>query len=672
LPRALARIAAHRRAPVFRALSAPQSLSEVSMNVFRTRFSRLGVFAGIVATGSCTLAACTIVEGAVSDSEQKSGDDRTFPGSASNGVKDGSETDRDCGGTEAPTCASGRNCRAGSDCATAVCSIGLCQGSSTSDGVKNADETDVDCGGASAQSCTQGKKCKASSDCDALCTNAICDAASDRDGKRNAGETDVDCGGVTAKKCGIGKACATNSDCGLGNCFQSACALPSGTDGRQNGSESDVDCGGATQTFEGVTATAAAKCVAAKRCSVDNDCEGAVCSDSKTCVEAPSCRPLHGGQTCGAGEYGAAGATHESCCKSLPVPGLSVVLNGTSKSVVLDKYEVTAGRVRAWIAAIRAQFGGVPNIQEWIRVRRLTDSVLASAIPESLLGYLPSQASDQPIKDAGGADVYFPVLPLFTGTPTSEFYNLTTTKLNGGLWSQLGPTSYRRGVTVEGSSGCSMAKGAYGHRTYYIDEATEPGFSAYFGGFEVVRAPSRKNDLDEKSMNCMTPLMFAAFCAWDGGYVQSSAVLEAAYGTERWPWGAAPAWESYFDSSVAAEREFRGNYNHLVNTTAFNNTRRPAYNFPELGDQAWASDYSPLIAAPGRFPMDTASVARPGTESWMDLGGNMIEWSSGAVGAYKGWTGASWEGHVYPRSWASDVDRMDKYGKGGARCMRLQ
>jgi hypothetical protein len=218
-----------------------------------------------------------------------------------------------------------------------------------------------------------------------------------------------------------------------------------------------------------------------------------------------------------------------------------------------------------------------------------------------------------------------------------------------------------------------MQAGGYGHRTYFIDETTEPGFAAYFGNFETTRAASRKDDLDEKSMNCMTPLMFAAFCAWDGGYVQSRDALQAAYGTARWPWGAAPAWSSYLDASVATERQFPGNFNYLVNSTPFGAARRPAYNFPDLGDPSWSSDFSPLIAAPGRFAGDIASVSRPGqSDSWMDLGGNMIEWSTTTGGAYYGWTGASWEGHAYPRLWTSGLDRLDKYGKGGSRCMRLQ
>jgi hypothetical protein len=67
---------------------------------------------------------------------------------------------------------------------------------------------------------------------------------------------------------------------------------------------------------------------------------------------------------------------------------------------------------------------------------------------------------------------------------------------------------------------------------------------------------------------------------------------------------------------------------------------------------------------------DIASQSRPAQESWMDLGGNMIEWSFDTT--YRGWTGSSFEGHVYPRAWTGGIYALDKYGKGGTRCMRLK
>ena len=74
---------------------------------------------------------------------------------------------------------------------------------------------------------------------------------------------------------------------------------------------------------------------------------------------------MHGGTTCGIGEFGDANKTHESCCKSLPVAGFTDP-DEPGKAVYLDKYEITAGRMRAFVDAIAAANGGTPNIKGYI------------------------------------------------------------------------------------------------------------------------------------------------------------------------------------------------------------------------------------------------------------------------------------------------------------------
>jgi hypothetical protein len=411
------------------------------------------------------------------------------------------------------------------------------------------------------------------------------------------------------------------------------CAAPSPTDTVQDGTESDVDCGGAAQTFDGVAVPAAPKCAVAKTCNADDDCASAICADSKRCVEALSCRPIHGGYTCGPGEVAAG---HESCCKSLPVPGLTMMQGGVSKQVYLDKYEITAGRIREWIKAITAEYAGVPNVQQWVKTRMATDPILAAMFPTTTANDLPAQSTGQTKS-----------FPLAGGG---------TTTLDLGLEDQLGPTSYYRGVQIAGTSGCAMYPGAYGHRTYWYDTTQ----SQYFG--EIDRGAAAKDVLDDKSMNCVSPMIFAAFCAWDGGYMPSREALSGAYGPKAWPWGDTP--------SPADEVVKNANYN---TSTSFNNTKAPRYLFPVVDYDTFANDLTPVIAAPGRFPLDIGSQVRPAQESWMDLGGNMLEWSQHA-GAWYGWTGSSFEGHLagYGPLWTSGVYYLDKYGKGGARCMRLQ
>lgn len=162
-------------------------------------------------------------------------------------------------------------------------------------------------------------------------------------------------------------------------------------------------------------------------------------------------------------------------------------------------------------------------------------------------------------------------------------------------------------------------------------------------------------------MNCLAPIMFAAFCAWDGGYLAFTDAIWAAWGTKAWPWGATP--------SVTDNTAKIANFN--AGTGNFGATNDPRYLFPVVNYGTFADDFTPIIAAPGRFPGDIASEVRPAMESWMDLGGNMIEfsWKSGT---WRGWTGSSFEGHNYGKAGNSTPYFLDKYGKGGARCMRLR
>jgi hypothetical protein len=608
------------------------------------------------------------------DAASQEGNATGAPAACNDGARNGGETGVDCGGTckacdgakcgsakdcssgdcgsgkcaaspgktcgvgTSTTCADGAACQTDSDCTSDYCDAsGKCTAPSDdahTDGRRNAGESDVDCGAAAGVACEIGLACKSADDCISTCTSGVCDAPSDADGKKNQDETDVDCGGPNAKKCGLAKSCAADGDCGLGFCSSNACAQPAPNDGILNGTETDVDCGGAAQTYDGVTVAAAPACAVAKKCLADTDCTSAVCAETKLCVEAPSCRPIHGGATCGAGEYDDPKKSHESCCKSYPVPGITMVQGGVSKQVYLDKYEITAGRVRAFVADIEKQYGGVPNVQAWVKARMAVDPILASQFPGNDADFLPSKASGQ--------------------LATFPYVGGGTVQVDLGLDDQIGPTSYYRGTQVGGTSGCYMGAGAYGHRTYWYDKAKSDAFG------EVFRGDAMKDVLDEKSMNCMTPIMFAAFCAWDGGYMQSQTVIATAYGPNQWPWGDLPAM-----NDAAAKM---GNYNL---NTSFGATD-PRYLFPIVDYGTFANDFSPIIAAPGRFPKDVATKSgRPANDTWMDLGGNMIEWNVQG-GAYNGWTGSSFEGHYYPRLWNSAVYFLDKYGKGSARCMRLR
>src|SRR2546423_735743 len=56
-----------------------------------------------------------------------------------------------------------------------VVPIDLVPAPTCNDGVKNGQETDVDCGGANCAKCALAKKCVASTDClNAVCKNSVC------------------------------------------------------------------------------------------------------------------------------------------------------------------------------------------------------------------------------------------------------------------------------------------------------------------------------------------------------------------------------------------------------------------------------------------------------------------------------------------------------------------
>jgi hypothetical protein len=260
--------------------------------------------------------------------------------SPTDGVKNGDETDVDCGGSAAPRCDVLKACLLAGDCGSGVCKdtgVGLqCQPPSPTDGVKNGDETDVDCGGLKAPKCGDGKSCTVRVDCiNDVCSGGKCQAAICNDAIKNGTETDVDCGGSGCPRCDDLLLCLTADDCKSGVCKDAGggvlkCAVPTPTDKVKNGTETDVDCGGG----------AAPKCAVDKTCAAHIDCVSDGCAYTGKCALGRSCTAKYGGDTCGSGGAGALGpAAWESCCANAPA----------GAGVSMNKYKVTAGRMRAFL-----------------------------------------------------------------------------------------------------------------------------------------------------------------------------------------------------------------------------------------------------------------------------------------------------------------------------------
>jgi formylglycine-generating enzyme required for sulfatase activity len=98
------------------------------------------------------------------------------------------------------------------------------------DGVKNGNETGKDCGGGgTCPACPDGQGCIVGTDCMSVaCSpNHVCVPAQCNDQALNGTETDIDCGGLACPGCANGKVCAGNGDCLGGNCVASVCEPPS-------------------------------------------------------------------------------------------------------------------------------------------------------------------------------------------------------------------------------------------------------------------------------------------------------------------------------------------------------------------------------------------------------------------------------------------------------------
>ncbi len=116
-------------------------------------------------------------------------------------------------------------CIVNDDCPSKVCDLqtNKCVPAGCGDTVKNGTETDTDCGGATCPHCATGKSCATGTDCvGGTCTANIC-APTCTDGLKNNSETDIDCGGPGCSKCGVGSACGGSADCATGNCTGNLC-----------------------------------------------------------------------------------------------------------------------------------------------------------------------------------------------------------------------------------------------------------------------------------------------------------------------------------------------------------------------------------------------------------------------------------------------------------------
>ena len=470
-----------------------------------------------------------------------------------------------CGvGAPVPTCSDGEACELDKDCKSGFCDGAKCAtpaAESHSDGKKNSGETGIDCGGSvkATVPCPDGQGCVDSTDCVGTCTANVCGPIGPTDGKKNNGETDVDCGGANAPKCAVDKACEANADCVDDFCpvATKKCTLPRYDDGVQNGSETDVDCGG------NAAAAGFKKCAEDKNCAADSDCIGAckTFGAAKKCIDAPSCKPHFGGDTCGTNQVGtgaeshlgpasAVMAGHESCCTSLEVKAFTdPVMPAGKTKVYLDKYEITAGRMRAFLEAVGGGVDGAgtaksANVRAWMAANRPNrwnagwEEALPSANFSSSSSFMIKNATtnmlypgqDQYlanhftqstwwIGNAGGA--YGAGTSVNFTVDNGVFHALGANHFFPEYWAQQPTWAQGPDYAASHALNCTNTDFSYGYSTYWFDKTTVTTYSGGTHGKGFT-----KDQMDEKSLTCSPNALFAAFCAWDGGQLATADVID--------------------------------------------------------------------------------------------------------------------------------------------------
>ena len=651
------------------------------------------------------------------------------PATCTDGLKNPTETDVDCGGV-CSKCKDGKGCAVGTDCNSGVCKdtgAGLkCQLPNSKDGVKNGNETGIDCGGMSNPKCANGQDCTTHVDCTSdYCKGGKCTATSPTDGVQNGSETDVDCGGTGNARCADALKCAVDADCKSDVCKDLKdgkglrCQVPTYTDGKLNGVETDVDCGG----------DATHACATGKTCKVGGDCTTLGCNYKFKCAAGRSCTNPGGwgADTCGFGGEGppamVAAKDWHDCCEKAPVTATTGPTAGVT--VQLDKYEVTAGRMRVFLESVGYNVRGfVQTARAAGKIPLIPGNATASVLEADWDLYLPvsfagnQNAGELVDCDQGGA---------INATSTTCKPGFEVAGLYTSVKNHLGGTIFKGNNQT--STGCHIGTGAIGGGTHAF--RFPAGTSDPPSGTPGID----QNGYDEKGMNCVDYLMGQAFCVWDGGRLELGQEQIAAWGPDPMPWAAdttkipaspgvrqalladgTPATCTAADNTPAKvdlacdpKGEVKGAYN-CNSTTAFKcilkggdktywGCRFPwatdavhaqcgltwpdtttieyadyqySYEYPKAESTLNADDYIIFISAPGR-------TRGRGPAGHADIIGNTFALTSNVTGVNAdpqltthGWSSnGSWEVHNYSKP-ASGLgvtsNLLNKYGKLGLRC----
>ncbi len=367
-------------------------------------------------------------------------------------------------------------------------------------------------------------------------------------------------------------------------------------------------------------------------CVTDADCGHGACTYAGRCIESPSCKPHLGGDTCGSGEVGETGTKHESCCRSLRVSGF-VDPTHPGNEVYLDKYEITVGRVRAFLDAITATHGGKPDVRRWVSENP------PSIWDPSWNRFLPSDFRGDKLR------IDRRLLGDVRGLPDTQPVPEVDQDVDTGLDFQFNGSLF---VYLHGNNCSTHAPSAYGFPTWFYPASVlaemGPTFPARADGKNHAGTliPASEH-LEVKAMNCIPNALLAAFCHWDGGQLATSEVLDyvtdsppelgddagcgTQIGTEHPPKStkARTGGRCADLAKINATFDAGGMLPKPNSPLNVNNYVYPFFADDITHDKAWE------VAAPGRGsdaalgePVDMVRI-HPEDEPWMDLAGNLGE-----------------------------------------------
>lgn len=335
----------------------------------------------------------------------------------------------------------------------------------------------------------------------------------------------------------------------------------------------------------------------------------------------------------------------QDCCEVRAVPGGSYhrfndpAFPATVSPFALDTFEVTAGRIRAWVEA--------------------TDGDLRSSAP------------------AAGAGAH----PKISGSGWRTEWNEHLPSSRAEVDRMFGPED-----TPDGFMACQYGTNIddFGALTWWTPEL-DAAVKQRNKGKTSVLAENTKEALDRKPINCIPWHVLFAFCVWDGGRLPTDAEFGFALaggGEQRpFPWGTVPDEDlahiaNRSDLSLVPTYEYGQKYAtaRLYDKTLGANVFEDNYSFTYGGKAMAKTDNAAHVAPVGRKPL--------GNGKWghADLAGGMFEWMldegpirAGACDdcANVGWPAADAKD---PQAFTGQPEFQNPGGidwwKGGARAVR--